>query len=76
MNVAKEKVEHLRKILEELIKPEHFGEEFESAASNKNQDKNLVAIGKQLKRIRKIEQELMGLNDLGISMQRRLDKSK
>jgi len=60
----------LRKILEELIKP------VESSASNKNQDKNLVAIGKQLKRIRKIEQELMGLNDLGISMQRRLDKSK
>ena len=60
----------MRKILEELIKP------VESAASNKNQDKNLVAIGKQLKRIRKIEQELMGLNDLGISMQRRLDKSK
>lgn len=70
MDVAKEKVEHLRKILEELIKP------VESSASNKNQDKNLVAIGKQLKRIRKIEQELMGLNDLGISMQRRLDKSK
>ena len=60
----------MRKILEELIKP------VESSASNKNQDKNLVAIGKQLKRIRKIEQELMGLNDLGISMQRRLDKSK
>ena len=60
----------MRKILEELIKP------VESSASNKNKDKNLVAIGKQLKRIRKIEQELMGLNDLGISMQRRLDKSK